>query len=93
MGDFNLPHINWSDGIGVSTIDNTFLNGFAECGMVQCIQDSTHNKGSVLDILLSKNSDHLLNLKVLKDKSYCYSDHYPITFDIKIKCSRRSRPR
>ena len=39
VGDFNLPHINWSDGIGVSTIDNTFLNGFAECGMVQCIQN------------------------------------------------------
>ena len=58
--------------------------------MVQCIQNSTHNKGSVLDILLSKSSDHILNLTVLKDKSYCYSDHYPITFDIKIKCSRRS---
>ena len=93
VGDFNLPHINWSDGIGVSTIDNTFLNGFAECGMVQCIQNSTHNMGSVLDILLSKSSDHLLNLKVLKDKSYCYSDHYPITFDIKIKSSRRSLPK
>ena len=93
VGDFNLSHINWSDGIGVSTIDNTFLNGFAECGMVQCIENSTHNKGSVLDILLSKSSDHVLNLKVLTDKSYCYSDHYPITFDIKIKCSRRILPK
>ena len=93
MGDFNLPHINWSDGIGVSTIDKTFLNGFAECGMVQCIENSTHNKGSVLDILLSESSDHILNLKVLTDKSYCYSDHYPITFDIKIKCSRRILPK
>ena len=93
MGDFNLPHINWSDGIGVSTIDNTFLNDFAECGMVQCIENSTHNKGSVLDFLLSKSLDHVLNLKVLTDKSYCYSDHYPITFDIKIKCSHRILPK
>ena len=92
VDDFNLPHIDWSDGIGVSTIDN-ILNGFAESGMVQCIQNSTHNKGSVLDILLSKSSDHLLNLKVLRDKSYCYSDHYPITFDIRIKSSRRSLPK
>ena len=30
---------------------------------------------------------------VVKDKSYCYSDHYPITFDIKIKSSRRSLPK
>ena len=25
VGDFNLPHINWSDGTAVSTIDNKFL--------------------------------------------------------------------
>ena len=61
--------------------------------MVQCIQNSTHNKGSVPDILLSKSSDHILNLKVRKYESYCYSDHYPIKFDIKIKCSRRSMPK
>ena len=30
---------------------------------------------------------------MLKDISYCYSDHYPITFDIKIKYSRRSLPK
>ena len=90
VGDFNLPHINWSDGTAVSTIDNKFLNGFAECGMVQCIHSSTHNKGSILDILLSKSKNHVCNLKVLNDKSYCYSDHYPITFDIKTKCIRRN---
>ena len=93
VGDFNLPHINWSDGTGVSTIDNTFLNGFAECGMVQRIHSSTHNKGSILDILLSKSKNHVCNLKILNDKSYCYSDHYPITFDIKTKCIRRNLPK
>ena len=93
VGDFNLPHINWSDGTGVSTIDNTFLNGFAENGMVHCIHSSTHYKGSILDILLSKSEDHVCNLKVLNDKAYCYSDHYPITFDIKTKCIRRNLPK
>ena len=93
VGDVNFPHINWSDGTGVSTIDNTFLNGFAECGMVQCIHSSTHNKGSILDILLSKSKNHVCNLKLLNDKSYCYSDHYPITFDIKTKYIRRNLPK
>ena len=83
VGDFNLPNINWSSGTGVSTIDNTFLNGFAECCMVQCLHSSTHNKGSILDILLSKSTDHICNLRVLNDKAYCYFDHYPITFDVK----------
>ena len=93
VGDFNFLHINWSDGTGVSTIDNTFLNGFVENGMVQCVHSSTHNKGSILDILLSKSEDHVCNLKVLNDKAYCYSDHYPIAFDIKTKCNRRNLPK
>ena len=42
VGDFNLPQINWVSGKGISTLDNIFLNGFAESGMVQCIQESTH---------------------------------------------------
>ena len=33
-GDFNLAQINWTNGTGKSTLDNTFLTGFAECGMV-----------------------------------------------------------
>ena len=66
-GDCNFPHINWSDGTGVSIIDNKLINSFAECGMVQCIHSSTHNKGSILDILLSKSKNHVCNLKVLND--------------------------
>ena len=73
-----------------STLDNTFLNGFAECGMVQCIHESTHKKGSILDILLSKSSDHIKNLHVINDKAYCNSDHYPITFDIEVNCKHRT---
>ena len=75
IGDFNLPKINWMSGTGTSTLDNTFLNGFAECGMVQCIHESTHKKGSILDILLNKSSDHIKNLHVINDKAYCNSDH------------------
>ena len=61
--------------------------------MVQCIHSSTHNKGSILDILLSKSTDHVCNLRVLNDKAYCYSDHNPITFDVKTRCCRRNRPK
>ena len=90
VGNFNLPHINWSDGTGVSTIDNKFLNGFAEYGIVQCIHSSTHNKGSILYILPSKSKNYVCNVKVLNDKSYRYSDYHPITFDIKTKCIRHN---
>ena len=87
---FNLPQINWVSGTRTSTLDNIFLNGFAESGMVQCIQESTHKKGSILDILLSRSSEHIKNLNIVSDKAYLNSDHYPITFDIMIKCKRRT---
>ena len=93
VGEFNLPQINWTNGTGKSTMDNTFLNGFAECGIVQCIQEATHTKGKILDILLSKSSDHIKNLHVVKYKAYCNSDHYPITFDLMVKCKRRTLQR
>ena len=90
VGDFNLPQINWVSGTGTSTLGNIFLNGFAESGMVQCIQESTHKKGSILDILLSRSSEHIKNFNIVSDKAYLNSDHYPITFDIMIKCKRRT---
>ena len=90
VGDFNLPQINWTNGTGKSTQDNTFLSGFAKCGMVQCIQEATNTKGKILDILLSKSSDYIKNLHVVKYKAYCNSDHYPITFDLMVKCKRRT---
>ena len=39
---------------------------------------------------ISKSFDHIKNLHVVNDKAYCNSDHYPITFDITVKCKRRS---
>ena len=68
VGDFNLPHINWSDGIGVSTIDNTFLNGFAECGMVQCIQNSTHKIATSVDCDILQRDIDTLNTWCIKNK-------------------------
>ena len=90
VGDFNLLQINWVSGTGTSTLDNIFLNGFAESVMVQCIQESTTKKGLILDILLSRSSEHIKNLNIVSDKAYLNSDHYPITFDIMIKCKRRT---
>ena len=90
IGDFNLPQINWMSSTGTSTPDNMFLSGFAEYGMIQCIQESTHKKDSILDILLSRSSEHIKNLNIVSDTAYLNSDHLPMTFDIMIKCKRRT---
>ena len=93
VGDFNLPKIDWSNGTGTSTLENIFLDGFAECGMIQCVHEATHTKNSILDLVLSKNADHIRNLKIASDSLYCFSDHYPITFDIIVSCKRRELPK
>ena len=38
----------------------------------------------------TKSSDHIKNSHVVKYKAYCNSDHYPITFDLMVKCKRRT---
>ena len=63
VGDFNLPKIDWSNGTGTSTLENILLEGFAECGMIQCVHEATLTKNSILDLVLSKNADHIKNLK------------------------------
>ena len=93
VGDFNLPKIDWSNGTGTSTLENAFLNGFAECGMIQCVHEATHTKNSILDLVLSKNADHIKNLKIASDSLYCFSAHYPITFDVMVSCKRRELPK
>ena len=86
--DLNSRSINWEDGVGKSNIENIFLNGFAECGLIQCVKNATHNKGGILDVILTSSVNLLANLKVHYDKIVCNSDHYPITFDIKTKFKR-----
>ena len=92
VGDLNLKGINWEDGIGKSNIENVLLNGFAECGLIQCVKTATHNKG-ILDVVLTSSVNFLSNLKVHDENIVCNSDHYPITFDIKVKFKRIKVPK
>ena len=55
IGDFNLKGVNWNTGISNSSLENEFLNGFADLGLLQCINVATHNKGNILNILLTKS--------------------------------------
>ena len=88
VGDFNLSKVNWESSDSSVPIEQNFVDSFSELGLVQCIEDSTHIKGSTLDILLTNVPQNVSHLNVWSDKCVCKSDHYPITFDINIKVSR-----
>ena len=51
IGDFNLKCVNWNMGNSTNTVENEFVNGFADLGLMQCIDAPTHNKGKTLDVL------------------------------------------
>ena len=96
VGDLNLNSVEWplSDtNNSANRIDKMFLDSFFELGLEQLINCPTHNKGRVLDLLLTNNSSLVRNSKVLDNGSICKSDHYPITFSIACKVNRLKPPK
>ena len=94
IGDFNLKNVNWNAGNGIistNSLENEFLNGFADLGLLQCIDAPTHNKGKTLDILLTKSKQYITDLKVIDTERYCISDHFAVTFKISQTVTRKPR--
>ena len=88
IGDLNLPHINWNTHSSSATLEQDFLDMFAENAPLQHVHTSTHQHDNILDLLLSSSGRFIENSNILKDAIVCKSDHFPITFDIKLKCKR-----
>ena len=66
-----------------------FLEEFLRLGLVQCITSPTHNKGKILDILLTNSENHLSNISIISDQQFCKSDRFGISFDVKFKIKRK----
>ena len=93
IGDLNHKGIDWENGIARSNLENKFLNGFAELGLVQCLKHPTHIKGGTLDVLFTTSESYISYLKVGLNETHCNSDHDPITFEINVKCKRIVPPK
>ena len=91
LGDFNLKGFNWDMGNCINTVENEFVNGFADLGLMQCIDAPTHNKGKTLNILLTKSKQYITDLKIMDTERYCISNHFAITFKIKQSVIRKPR--
>ena len=77
VGDFNLPDINWSDGHSPSELGQHFIELFNNFGLTQLINQSTHEKGKILDLLLSNMTGAVDNVTILDKNEICTSD-FPI---------------
>ena len=89
IGDFNLRNVSWEDLEGTAPIEQSFVDSFNDLGLVQCINQPTHKDGRTLDILLTNTAASVRDVKVLDKDSICRADHYPITFNLKIKVNRQ----
>ena len=64
IGDINLPGIKWKDGISDSK-GRKLYNTAYENNIEQLIEVATHEKGGILDLVLTKNPNQILSIDVL----------------------------
>ncbi len=89
VGDFNLREVSWSSLTSPVSIEQTFVDSFVQMGLKQCISVPTHDKGNILDILLTNSEQSVLNPKVLDKNSVCKSDHSPFIFSFRTIIKRK----
>ena len=94
LGDFNLPKIDWNVPMSYgNTAHDTFFEFCAENSLHQCVNESTHEKGNILDLfftnVISYNS--LLSCNVLCPMSST-CDHSLISCCIKVQNNHSLAP-
>ena len=87
--DFNLSSTDRVTNLSTYSIEQIFLNEFIRLGLLQCISTPTHIKNNILDIFLANSDNYIRNIKILSDHEACKSDHYAITFQIKLRIERK----
>ena len=93
VGDFNLPEVNWAENHSSTDLGRRFIDLFNNFGLVQMINQPTHEKGKTLDLLFSNLVGAVDTIVVLEKNEICSSDHYGITFNIKIKFRKKVEKR
>ena len=90
IGDFNLPEINWSESQSTTQLGQGFIDLFNDLGLTQIIQQATHEKGRILDLLFSNLVAAVGDVVVMEKNEICSSDHFGIKFSIKMNFRKKS---
>ena len=94
-GDFNLPELDWSEDMsapinnGGRADHNVFCDLMGDNFLQQFISGPTHISGNKLDLLLSNGPEVIENVSTFHPRDGRFpSDHYVITFTIKLRFKR-----
>ena len=94
IGDFNFPEICWPDPMTFCELHRKFINFLSgDLGHSQLINEPTHKSGNSSDLLFTNIPSLIYNLKVLSWNEFCLSDHYAISFEIRIDLKYKKVPK
>ena len=81
IGDANFPNVDWASLYSKDKIEAEFLDAAVISGFQQMCEESTHEKGNILDIVLTNVPDQILKVQV--DQEEEVSDHHIVEAHIK----------
>ena len=91
VGDFNFSKTSWlTEPTGQTNdgVEKLFLDLFGDLGLGQLVNQPTHQKGRILDLILTSMESVVGDISVAGQHAVCHSDHYAITFRIKAKVEK-----
>jgi len=81
LGDFNLPDVEWATYSGSSLRSNQFCDLLFQLNLSQLVNEPTHNKGNILDLIITNNDDIVYNVHIYPSVYQPIStDHFVISF-------------
>ena len=83
VGDFNCPDIDWQMLSASSRISSLLCEFVFDMHLTQVVDRPTHVRGNILDLIISNSADRIFNVHV-NDCQFLSSDHFPISFSIKV---------
>ena len=90
IGDINIPHINWEEMNATGARGQDLLNVVLEEELEQLVLFPTHDKGNILDLLLTNMANNVVS--VTEDGKLGRSDHCIITTEFKVpKLERKEK--
>jgi hypothetical protein len=88
IGDFNTPDINWREEQS-SAKYRKILESVLGAEMVQLVDFSTHEKGNILDLILTNCSNRIIDVQ--ETGKLGNSDHCAISLEVAVKVSREKK--
>ena len=93
IGDFNLDKTNWNSLEASNSLQQSFLDLFGDHCLDQIINQPTHIRGNILDIILSDSPNIIEDLEIASHNEFIKSDHFALQFRINLnEAVKRVKP-